>query len=74
MIQDECGCLLGNNHAEQSEAKKFVPQESEHVCVDEWFPQSTCPLILPCLWTSGRVLRKSTVPLYDYINLYAKQN
>ena len=43
MIQDECDCLLGNNHAEWSKAKKIVPQESEHVCVDEWFPTSASP-------------------------------
>ena len=29
---------LGNNYVKRSEAKKFGPEESEPVCVDEWFP------------------------------------
>ena len=38
------------------------PQESGHVCVDEWFPKSkeihSSTLILTCLWTSRPVLIK----------------
>ena len=29
----------------EARLKKFGPQKSGHVCVDKWFPKSTCPTI-----------------------------